>query len=185
MRIISGFAKGIPLKVAPRGVRPTTDRVKESLFNIIGDLQNKRVIDLFSGSGSLGLEALSRGAKEVYFFENNKRSCLIIQDNLTKILKSQYTNNIKDVKIFPLNYSQVTKLVTGKFDYIFADPPYQGNFVGKLLQNSSLFNLLTVKGWFILEHPKSLMVDEQNLEDIKIIKQKNFGITRFSFIQKK
>ena len=185
MRIIAGFAKSVSLKAGfSKLVRPTTDRIKETIFNILGDFQNARVVDLFAGSGALGLEALSRGAKEVYFVEKDKKSCITIKENLEKVLRASDSNLSVSVKVFPINYIQVVKLVEDKFDYIFADPPYinNGKIATELLKNVAIFDLLKESGQLILEHPSSLLVEnyiEQNC--CNLVKQKRFGQTTFSF----
>ena len=124
MRIIAGFARGTKLIPPPSSVRPSTDRVKESLFAILGDLSGKTVVDLFAGSGALGLEALSRGAGQVVWVECNRRHCRIIQRNLDKIGKaipSPYTAEIVQCRArgVPLHLSGLAA------DIILSDPPYQ------------------------------------------------------------
>ena len=85
MRIISGLAGGIPIKVPDAVARPTTDKVRQALFSMLGELvADARVLDLFAGSGALGLEALSRGAKSVLFIDESRHACTAIRDNLTK-----------------------------------------------------------------------------------------------------
>lgn len=121
MRIISGKYKGHPLvSFQADHIRPTTDRVKETLFNKIqGYIEDARVLDLFSGTGSLGLEALSRGAREVLFVEKSKKSISILEKNILKLKISEpYEILQKDVISFLKNYEGEA------FDVIFADPPF-------------------------------------------------------------
>lgn len=138
MRIISGKYKGHNL-VSFQGehIRPTTDRVKESLFNILmNDIPEARVLDLFAGTGNLGLEALSRGCREVIFVEKHPKSLQVIRENIQK-LKVTETHKIiaKDVMSFLKSYSGEI------FDIVFADPPFtetMGHDVVKALDASAV-----------------------------------------------
>ncbi len=128
MRIISGTKRGMLLK-APDGTdtRPTSDRTRESLFNILAPyVADSDFLDLFSGSGAVGTEALSRGAKSVYFAENS--SCGIIEYNLKK---SGFTENSK---IFKCDVFSFLNTVSKKFDLIFLDPPYHKGYIEKSLE---------------------------------------------------
>lgn len=120
MRIISGKYKGNLVSFQADHIRPTTDRVKESQFNILaGYIENSRVLDLFAGTGSLGIEALSRDANEVVFVEQHKKSIEIIRKNLEKLKVIEPTQIIaKDVISYLKKYSGEP------FDIIFADPPF-------------------------------------------------------------
>ena len=120
MRIITGKYKGNLVPFQAGHIRPTTDRVKESLFNILSNqIEEARVLDLFSGTGSLGLEALSRGAREVVFVEQNKKSIDIIKKNLQKFKITEPVTIIsKDVLYFLRKYEGEA------FDIIFCDPPF-------------------------------------------------------------
>lgn len=139
MRVIAGKYKRKPLQtqIGNDITRPTTDRIKENLFNILSpELPNAIVLDLFSGSGALGIEALSRGAKKVYFVEKNPLSYSIIKNNLKNI--GVPTENFvlvhSDVSAFLKNYN-----CSEKFDIIFADPPYASHWYATALNeiNSS------------------------------------------------
>lgn len=121
MRIISGKYKGHQLvSFSADHIRPTTDRVKESLFNMIqGSMEGARVLDLFSGTGNLGLEALSRGAQSVLFVEKNRKSIDILEKNIAKLkVDEPYQILQKDVLKFLQSYQGEP------FDLIFADPPF-------------------------------------------------------------
>ena len=121
MRIISGKYKGHPLvSFQADHIRPTTDRVKESLFNMIQNhIEGARVLDLFSGTGNLGLEAISRGAQEVVFVEKSKKSIQILDKNVAKLKITEPFRVIqKDVLSFLKSYEGPA------FDVIFADPPF-------------------------------------------------------------
>ncbi|MBN4074167.1 RsmD family RNA methyltransferase, partial [bacterium AH-315-E10] len=124
MRIIGGRASGIQLSCTKHpSLRPTTDRVKESMFARLGNIRGLIVVDLFSGSGALGLEALSREAGSVYFFEENRKYCDLIHENLTKVAKAMSTvGGTKIIRADALNVATI--LSTVKADLIIADPPY-------------------------------------------------------------
>ncbi|MBN2281212.1 MAG: 16S rRNA (guanine(966)-N(2))-methyltransferase RsmD [Candidatus Marinimicrobia bacterium] len=129
IRIIAGRFKGHKLKsgLDRHGFRPTKDRVKESLFSILGNLEGKKVLDIFAGSGNLGFEALSRGAVQVTFVENNFQQCQIIRDNAEKIHVAHM------VRIMKQNGFRYLEKLTESFDLVLADPPYQFNEMGKLV----------------------------------------------------
>jgi 16S rRNA (guanine(966)-N(2))-methyltransferase RsmD len=154
LRVISGDKKGFKLK-APKGkdTRPTEDRVKESLFNILGDIdENSIVLDLFSGSGSIGIEFLSRGAKFTYFIDNSNLSINAIRENLI------HTNFMGKSKIIKGDSIKIIKALNReniKFDYIYIDPPYEGNLIEKSLENISKENILNNNAILILEHSKN------------------------------
>jgi len=169
MRIIAGRAGGLKLKsLKGRDVRPTLDRVKESMFNIIAfDLPGAEVLDLFSGFGSLGIEALSRGAAKSDFVEINKVHLKVIEQNLKKAklfdLAKLYN---QDVYLYLKNYSQ-------KYDIIFMDPPYQKDMSAEAIKLIIENDLLKAKGLIISERSESENVEEY--EELKIIKNKKYG----------
>ena len=184
MRIIAGFAKGINLKVfKAKPLRPTSARVKESLFNTLGSMRGCHILDLFAGSGSLGLEALSRGASKVFFFEKNKKFAKQIEENLFAVLKSGDLTQNKSHKIFPQDYKKA--LILGeRFDFIFVDPPYfkSEKILSYLFRSEEFFSLLAPKGIFIVEHPQLLKLD---VKEGYALQTRNFGTTCFSFIRKR
>ncbi|CCU79510.1 Ribosomal RNA small subunit methyltransferase D [Halanaerobium saccharolyticum subsp. saccharolyticum DSM 6643] len=169
MRIIAGRAGGLKLKsLKGRDVRPTLDRVKESMFNIIAfDLPGAEVLDLFSGFGSLGIEALSRGAAKSDFIEINKDHLKVIEQNLKKAklfdLAKLYN---QDVYLYLKNCSQ-------KYDIIFMDPPYQKDMSAEAIELIIENDLLKAKGLIISERSESEKVEEY--EELKIIKNKKYG----------
>lgn len=128
MRIISGAARGIRLTApAGRDVRPTEDRVKEALFATIGDLGDSVVVDLFAGTGALGLEAFSRGARSVRFVEKAQAHCMVIKQNLQAVLKAMGNPSAPDIDVLCGDVSRAPALLpqlAGSCDVILADPPY-------------------------------------------------------------
>lgn len=125
MRIIGGHARSILLKAPPGdAVRPTTDRVKEALFGTLEPLVGTVVVDLFAGSGALGLEALSRGAATVVMVESQPRHCRVIEANLANVRKAMHTPG--QVRILTANALTVPRLLAElRPDFVLADPPYQ------------------------------------------------------------
>ncbi len=154
MRIISGLAGGIPIKVPDAVTRPTTDKVRQALFSSLGDLViGARVLDLFAGSGALGLESLSRGAVSALLVEEHRAACEVIRANLAKTRLSGGTVRAGDaLRVL----DDLAKTSTHAFDLIFADPPYahgprDKNWALALLQSESLKKVLAPEGSFVLE----------------------------------
>ena len=147
MRVIAGKAKGIQLKT-PDGMltRPTTDRVKEALFSILQfDLPGTRVLDLFGGTGQLGIEALSRGAKEAVFVDAREEACRLIRENLKR---AGFTGQV--VRGDYLAYLDRCK---EKFDIIFLDPPYAEVFLENALNRITEIDILQSGGIITTERP--------------------------------
>lgn len=174
MRVISGTARGLKL-IAPdnNDIRPTTDRVKESMFNIISSyVYDSVVLDLFAGSGSLGIECISRGAKKVYFCDKSKSSVYILNKN---IHKARFED--KSV-VFNRDYRATIRNLSDKnikFDLIFLDPPYYENLFDDVIKMIYENRLLSDDGIIVVEHDKN---DEMHdYEGLKITKQKKYGIT--------
>ncbi|MFA5525091.1 MAG: 16S rRNA (guanine(966)-N(2))-methyltransferase RsmD [Tissierellales bacterium] len=153
--MITGKSKGNKL-IAPKGLhtRPTSDNVKESIFNIIGDINDDAlVLDLFAGSGNVGIEFLSRGASKCYFIDNDINSIKIIKENLvrTRLLNQAFVyKNTADKAINSLSSRRLV------FDYIFLDPPYENNFLIPIIEKISFNDILNDKGLIIVEHKSKL-----------------------------
>lgn len=181
MRIISGKYKGHHLVPFQAGhLRPTTDRVKESLFNIIqSEVSGARVLDLFSGTGNLGIEALSRGAAEVLFVDKNLKSIQILEKNLLKLKVSEPTKILKkDVLSFLKTYSGDT------FDIIFADPPFTEKMAHDVMlsaQNSAAFGPSTILMIESGQHEKIL----DDYFPLTRYDHREFGDKVLSFFRKK
>ena len=167
MRVISGKYKGKNLiGFDIDGTRPTMDRVKESLFGIIQNyIKDSIVLDLFAGSGSLGIEALSNGASSCYFFDNNIELINIIKKNTidmngVHIMKSDYKNSLELLKNSNI-----------KFNIIFLDPPYKLNLINDCLNKIYEFELLNKDGIIVCEYEK----ENINTEYFELIKEKKYG----------
>ena len=149
MRVISGKARGINLKT-PEGVltRPTIDRVKEALFSIINfDIPASNVLDLFGGTGQLGIEALSRGAKSAVFVDQREDACKLIKENLRRTKLEQ------DAKVVRIDYLDYLKRCREKFDIIFLDPPYAEVFLENALKCITEIDILQSGGIIVAERP--------------------------------
>ena len=175
MRIIAGRAGGIRLAVPQRGVRPTMDRVKAAIFSSLGDsVIGARTLDLFAGSGALGIEALSRGAASVLFVDEDRQSIATIEKNLTK---AHFQARVRRQEVFDF----LKHLSSGeKFRIIFADPPYEKTkagerFTEKLLANPVLLQLLEPDGIFVLEKHPSEKIPEMDLWNL--VRRKTYGAT--------
>ncbi len=150
MRVIAGSARGVRLKVPERATRPSTDRLREALFSMLqGRLEGARVLDLFSGSGALGIEALSRGAQQAVFVEVRRAAVAVVEENLEKVnMAEQGVVLQRDVSAFLSGSGE-------EFDLIFADPPYASNaghdMAGALLDEAALGPRLAQGGLLVLE----------------------------------
>jgi 16S rRNA (guanine966-N2)-methyltransferase len=201
MRVIAGSAGGIRLAVPKRGVRPTMDRVKAAIFSSLGDaVIGARVLDLFAGSGGLGIEALSRGASSAVFVENDRQSAEAIDANLAK---TKLNGRVRHQDVFDflryaageatvpaagrLAQAPPQQQITEKFTILFADPPYEmteagGSFTDKLLTNEALPQLLETDGIFVLEKRPDEVLPEIKLWHM--VRRKRYGATEVLFLSK-
>ena len=179
MRVISGKLKGRVLKgYNIEGTRPTMDRVKESLFASIQDyIDDSIVLDLFAGSGNLGIEAISNGSSKVYFVDNNRECIKVINDNINTFnISNQCVVLNKDYKE-ALNYFKNNI----KFDIIFIDPPYKYNIKKELLDIILNNNLLNDNGIIVFEYSDA---EEIITSNFKLLKNKKYGDKYISVYQK-
>jgi len=167
MRIISGKYKGLVLKEYNIvGTRPTMDRVKESLFAMIqNEIKDKICLDLFAGSGSLGIEALSNGALECYFIDTNPIVIKNLKNNLEKIKEKTYVYNLDYMKAL-----EMFKNKSIKFDIIFLDPPYNLKYISKTIETLIKYDLLNDNSYIICEYQ-----DEIINTTLEIFKEKKYG----------
>ncbi|MDF1815356.1 MAG: 16S rRNA (guanine(966)-N(2))-methyltransferase RsmD [Verrucomicrobiales bacterium] len=178
MRIIAGTSGGIPIKVPKNATRPTTDRVRESLFSSLGTLINEaNVLDLFAGSGSLGLESLSRGAKSALFVDESRAACQVIEENLKK---TRLSGTVRTAKVdrFLTSISP-----TAQFDLIFADPPYakdeaKSEILTRFLNHEKLPEILRKGGSIVLETCSRIPLPE--MKNWITLHEKTFGETRIT-----
>lgn len=149
MRVITGKARGIQLKT-PEGLqtRPTADRVKEALFSIIQfDIPGAKVLDLFGGTGQLGIEALSRGAVSAVFVDAGEKACALIRENLKRTKLEQQGRVVRSDYLDFLRRSRET------YDIIFLDPPYAEEFLENALNLITEIDILQTNGIIIAERP--------------------------------
>ena len=149
MRVITGKARGVQLKT-PDGMltRPTTDRVKEALFSIIHfDIPGAKVLDLFGGTGQLGIEALSRGAKKAVFVDAQENACKLIKENLNRTKLQQ------DGQVIRSDYLQYLDRCRERFDIILLDPPYADVFLENALKKITEIDILESNGIIVTERP--------------------------------
>ena len=179
MRVIAGLLKGRKLeRIDTLGIRPTSDRVREAMFSILNNnVLDSIFLDLFAGSGGVGIEAYSRGASEIVFIDSNPDSIKILKKNLFKIGLAE------GIEVYNTDYKiAISKLGSRakKFDIIFIDPPYNKNIpieaINKIYEN----DILSRKGIIIIEHDiKEFMPEKVNI--YKLHKRKKYGNTQLSF----
>ncbi len=181
MRVISGKARGQALR-APEGLntRPTTDRVKESIFNIIQTrLYDSIIIDLFAGSGNLGIESLSRNASKAYFIDNNKNSIESIKENLKK---TKLENDSIVIQMDVVSAMKKLSLENVKANIIFLDPPYSKGFVAPILNEIVSLQLLDNDGIVIVEHKKTDEIPE-SIHNLQKYRTNHYGDIAVSFYE--
>lgn len=176
MRIITGKRRGLKLNsIEGLETRPTESRIKESIFNILGNVSDSIVLDLFSGTGNIGLEFLSRGAKEVYLVDSSKKAIDVISSNVKKV-------NLDGAIVLKSDYYEALKKFSNiHFDYIYIDPPYKSieiyeNALKFICDSNNFKNAL-----IIVEADKSLMIN--NLEKFKIIDKRLYRSTIIYFLK--
>ncbi len=186
MRIIAGEYKGRTLRTGSGpGYRPATGKVRESLFSMLEargvDWSGINVLDLFAGSGALGFEALSRGAKSALFIEKSSRACAIIRQNIFMLgIGGQRARVINTDAITFLN-----KQVRGSFDLVFVDPPYGMDLARPALDGLLKTGLLSEDALISAEIEKNLPLESRFLAGLNLIKDKHFGQTRILIWKKK
>lgn len=182
MRVIAGTARSLPLKT-PTGMdtRPTTDRIKETLFNVIqNEVPGAAFIDMFSGSGGIGIEALSRGARKCYFLENDKEALNCIRDNL-KFTKFEDRAVILSQDAF----LSLNNIFEKEIDVIFMDPPYRQELEKQALQILKSMKYVTPDTLIIVEASKETefaYLDEMGYD---LVKEKVYKTNKHLFIRKK
>lgn len=179
MRIITGSAKGRVI-LAPEGLdtRPTSDRVKEALFNIISKkIHASNVLDLFAGTGNLGLEAISRGAKRCTFTEKNNNTYRILEKNVSNL---GFAGSCELYKMDAIELLTNLGKQNKKYDIIFLDPPYSMGLVEKSIELINKHMLLAEKGIIISEHDETERVQEK-VEALVNYRTERYGRTKIYF----
>lgn len=179
MRIISGSLKGHPLK-APKGMstRPVLDQVKEAIFNILPSPEGLCILDVFAGTGALGIEALSRGAKEAAFIEKESESTSVLLENLKRCRLNERAHVIAK----PLEPAcRLLRKKKRQFDWIFCDPPYDKGLIARALDNPDFLTLAHSETILIIEHSPRERPDSEHWTATNT---RRYGQTYISFLRK-
>jgi len=178
MRITTGIYKGRRINM-PKDIRPTQEKVRKALFDILGDISGLSFLEVFAGSGAIGIEALSRGAKEVVFIEKDKKCIQAIKDNLMLLGYLGY-------RVIGLDTLEAIKRISqqnDKFNIIFLDPPYYKDLAKKTLKILGAYDILAPNGFIIVQHFK-----KESLPGVQgglvLFKQAHYGDTVLSFYRK-
>jgi 16S rRNA (guanine966-N2)-methyltransferase len=178
MRVISGTCKGRIIS-APQHIRPTQDNVKKGLFDILGDMEGVLFLELFAGSGSVGIEALSLGAQEAVFVEQDRVCVKKLKENLSLL-------GFQNQTVIPGEASRVVESLSLKgkvFDVIFLDPPYYKDMAKKTLQILDAYDILGARGFTVVQHFKKDILPE-NTGKLALFRQVKYGDTVLSFYRK-
>ena len=181
MRVTGGKAKGTQLKILPkRSIRPTTNVARQAIFSILGNTANDwhRVLDLYAGSGALGIEALSRKAEWVDFVDHRKKCCDIIKYNLAK------TGGLDRAHIYCCSVNKAITFLNHNYDIIFLDPPYSDPFINNALANLASSRLVGANSIIIVFHSHRVPLSS-NYDGLYLVKQRKYGDTSISIYQKK
>lgn len=181
MRVISGNQKGLHLKAVPgQSTRPTSDKVKESIFNMIGPYFDGGVmLDLYGGSGSIAIEALSRGMERAVIIDHDKKAIETIYENLKK------TRLADRAEVYRTDTARALKALVKKekkFHFIFLDPPYHQHRLDKEIGYIAEYQLLESEGQLVVEHDSKVKLQEY-YGDIQRVKEEKYGDTSISIFQ--
>lgn len=183
MRVIAGKAKSLPLKtIEGLDTRPTTDRIKETLFNMLQpDIPGCKFLDLFSGSGAIGIEALSRDAAKAYFVESNRKSAECIRENLA------FTHLADNAVVMDCDAITSINRLAGKevFDVIFMDPPYNMEHEKNVLEALSKSDIIDKYTLIIIEASLTTDFDYLDSLDMEVVKEKKYKTNKHMFVRLK
>ncbi len=182
MRIIAGTARSLPLKtIEGKDTRPTTDKIKETLFNVMQfDVPGCYFLDLFAGSGQIGLEALSRGAQYAVFVENSRKAASCIEDNI------KFTKFDKQSKLLTTDAVTAVRTLEGKykFDIVFMDPPYNKELEKEVLTALTDSDILKEDALIVVEASNDTDFDYLSQLGYEIVKEKNYKTNRHVFLKR-
>ena len=185
MRIISGKFRGLKLQPpVDFSIRPTSDRLKESLFSILESnkynikIQNSNVIDICSGTGALGIEALSRGAKLIYFIDKQPKAINVLQKNISK-LKIDYKDGTY-IKIIRDDFNIALQNIQKNFDIVLIDPPYNSNIIEKCLVKLKQYNLIDLDSFIFAESSKN---ENFNFDGFDMLDKKIYGNSKLTILK--
>lgn len=180
MRVIAGKARGMKLKtIEGLDTRPTIDRIKETLFNIIAfDLPEAKVLDIFAGSGAIGIEALSRGAAQAVFVESNPSCVQVIRENLLHTKLSEWAT------VLPTDMQKALSALKDdgeSFDIIFMDPPYDSDLAQAALQEILTRNLIKPEGFIVVESGTGIALSFP--KEFLVFREKTYKTTTLTFLR--
>ena len=183
MRVIGGSLKGKKLSIPlDKSTRPLRDIVRESIFNILDhsskvpkDINNSKVLDLFSGTGSFGIECLSRGAKEVIFFENYSNSIKVLKNNIFN-LKLESKTKVYESNAYNLKDSNLNNKI---FDVIFLDPPFKDKEINILINQIKILKIANINTIIIIHRNKKSVDNISRF--LNILDEKNYGLSKILF----
>ena len=185
MRIISGKFRGLKLQPpVDFSIRPTSDRLKESLFSILESnkynikIQNSNVIDICSGTGALGIEALSRGAKSIYFIDKDPQAINVLQKNISK-LKINYKDE-NYIKIVRNDAKIALKSIEKNFHIVLIDPPYNSNIIEECLVKLKQYNLIDLDSYIFAESNKN---ENFNFDGFDMLDKKIYGNSKLTILK--
>jgi 16S rRNA (guanine(966)-N(2))-methyltransferase RsmD len=178
MRITTGKYRNHKIYM-PKGIRPTQEKARKAIFDILGDISGLAFLELYAGSGAVGLEALSRGVSELTMVESNRDSILAIKKNI-QLLRATGCN------LYHLEAEKGVKLLAldkKRFDIIFIDPPYNREMAKKILQTLEGYDILAPHGLIIVQHSNSELLPKESL-NFSLIKEAKYGDTWLSIFRK-
>ena len=183
MRVIGGSLKGKKLSIPlDKSTRPLRDMVRESIFNILDhsskvpkDINNSKVLDLFSGTGSFGIECLSRGAKEVVFFENYSNSIKVLKNNIFN-LKLESKTKVYESNAYNLKESNLNNEI---FDVIFLDPPFKDKEINILIDQIKILKIADINTIIIIHRNKKTVDNIPKF--LNVLDEKNYGLSKILF----
>ena len=185
MRVISGKFRGLKLQPpVDYSIRPTSDRLKESLFSILESnkynikIENSNVIDICSGTGALGIEALSRGAKLIYFIDKDPKAINVLQKNISK-LKIDYKDETY-IKIITNDANKALQNIKNNFDIVLIDPPYNSNVIEECLVKLKQYNLINFNSYIFAESSKN---ENINFDGFDLLDTKIYGKSKLTILQ--
>jgi len=183
MNISTGYLKSRLIKM-PKDIRPTQNKIRKAIFDILQDIQGFVCLELFAGSGAIGIEAVSNGATEVVFVDDDGRHCKLIEDNIRSLgLDSDPNSKLSILSMDAFFAVKSLYEKKRKFDIIFLDPPYYMEIAKKILKKLTLCDILAPHGLIVVEHNRKDFLDEK-IDHLICFKQKAYGDTLLSFYRK-
>ena len=185
MKVTAGFAKGMVVHTPEgRGTRPTSDKVKQAIWNSLQGVEIDRMLDAFAGSGGMGLEALSRGVGHVTFVEPDRKAGACISRNLKELSRRAGAQSIEVGESVIVARDVEKANFSGAFDFIFMDPPYEQWAASGKAWIAHLLPNLTDDGWLVLESSRQTPLGDDGIAGLKVVKTKTYGDTMLTYLRK-